>query len=163
MVNRNSGTDFRNDLLTITLYRFYMEYSVVANSLEEAEDLFLLAKDRLLDINEWHSLCANGTVYTLMDKHKQKVHRNAHTHDLIKKSNGSDECYFISGIVYDDFPDVAGETLSLLLQPETSATDEHLQAIIVKRIGKVLWSTAQNLSIGTEAMLKNMISTGELV
>ena len=57
-----------------------MEYSINTHSIEDAEDLFILAKDRLLDISDWN----DGQTYVLTDGHKQKAHRNAHSGDFIK-------------------------------------------------------------------------------
>ena len=128
----------------------------MTNSIEDAEDLFILAKDRLLDVNDWNE--GNGN-YTLTDSHKHKLHRNAHTGDFIKA--GEEQWLVINKIQYDDYPDVNGESITLFLS-YTNDT-ESMHTVAVNRVGKVLTIQGYNLDFATDAdsFLKNMIRTDE--
>lgn len=137
-----------------------MEFTVTTHDIEDAEDLFLLAKDRLLDINEWHHLSANRHSYTLADRNSHKLHRNAHTGDYIISQNNKEEVLHIDSIIYDDFPDMGGESISI---HATHMQNEEPFDIIVKRVGKILSveSTEMSFIPDTASFLKNIISTEE--
>lgn len=133
-----------------------MEFTVHTNNIEDAEDLFLLAKERLLDVNEWQRF--SGESFMLTDKHGQKLHRNAHRGDHIKIANQPD--LIIGHIIYDDFPDVLGESITLVL---SGGDDLPTQEILIKRIGKLVSVSADNLlmSADASAFLKGIIVTKE--
>lgn len=91
-----------------------MERSIVMQTTEDADTLFLIAKDRLLDVNEWGNILSINT--TLTDPHGQKLHRDAHMGDLVK-AEVSDGLFWahIDNIFYDKYPDENAEELSLNL------------------------------------------------
>ncbi len=114
-----------------------MEFHINTTLTEDAEDLFLIAKDRLLDINEWNNLLSNKAYsVSLTDTKGQKAHRNARMYDLIKISDTNspspEKWVQISHIQYDNFPDINSESISLLL--ELSNNDhKSLETILLKR------------------------------
>ncbi|MGN6476450.1 MAG: hypothetical protein ACTHKV_04440 [Flavipsychrobacter sp.] len=148
------GTNFR-----VFPYKphMIMDYSLTTNNIDDAEDLFLLAKDRLLDINDWRN---NDAGFILTDHHKQKLHRNAHSGDFIKIGS-SDKWLIINKIQYDDYPDVNGESLTIFL----SYTDdpESMHTIAVNRVGKVLSVQGFNIDFfeNAEAFLIGILATNE--
>lgn len=133
-----------------------MEYSINTNSVEDAEDLFILAKERLLDISDWR----DGQSYILTDGHKQKAHRNAHSGDFIK-IDGTEEWIVINKIQYDDYPDINGETITLFMS--TNSDTESMHTVAINRVGKVLSVQGFNLSFSKDAanFLKGLIATEE--
>lgn len=112
-----------------------MEYHVNTTLTEDAEDLFVIAKDRLLDINEWNQLFhANSYTVALTDTKGQKAHRSARMHDMIKISDNTkmEKWVNISHIQYDNFPDINSESISLLLELKNE-DHKSLETILVKR------------------------------
>ncbi|MCB0695814.1 MAG: hypothetical protein KDC07_00535 [Chitinophagaceae bacterium] len=124
-----------------------MEYSIKMNDIDDARDMFLLAKDRLLDINDWDCLFA-GSEYsiTLTNSKGAKLHRDARVNDLVNiaaannMGNSSEMWIRIKAIQYDFFPDVRSESISILFclsfSPsgngvETASAAE--ETIIIKR------------------------------
>lgn len=134
-----------------------MEYSINTNSIEDAEDLFVVAKDRLLDISDWH----DGQTYILTDGHKQKAHRNAHSGDFIKIDGNTEEWIVINKIQYDDYPDINGETITLFMSNNNDT--ESMHTVAINRVGKVLSVQGYNLSFYKDAdnFLKGLIATEE--
>lgn len=134
-----------------------MEYSINTHSIEDAEDLFVLAKDRLLDISDWN----DGQTYVLTDGHKQKAHRNAHSGDFIKIEGQKEEWIVINKIQYDDYPDINGETITLFMS--TNSDTESMHTIAINRVGKVLSVQGFNLSFSKDpsTFLKGLIATEE--
>lgn len=130
-----------------------MEYNIITKDIEDAEDLFLLAKERLLDINEWQKL--TDEAFALTDKHGQKLHRNAHRGDHIITANKQE--LVVGHIIYDDFPDVLGESITLVL---SGGDDLPTQEIQVKRVAKLVSVYADNLLLTTNApvFLKGIIA-----
>ena len=52
--------------------------------IEDAEELFVIAKDRLLDINEWHEITTSiKTRFQLVDKRGHPLQRHVHKGDFI--------------------------------------------------------------------------------
>lgn len=134
-----------------------MEYSINTHAIEDAEDLFVLAKDRLLDINDWQA----KNNYTLTDSHKHKVHRNVHTGDFIRIDSNPEEWLIVNKIQYDDYPDIAGESITLFLSTISDA--ESMHTVAINRVGKVLTVQGYNLSFCNDAgnFLKSLIATDE--
>lgn len=99
-----------------------MKYQVKLNSIEDADEYFLVAKDRLLDVNEWNDILANNkSIFALTDTHGQKLHRDAHTGDMIRASifdnnQSKDRWLHIDKIQYDNFPDINSEEISMNLK-----------------------------------------------
>lgn len=116
-----------------------MEYSISTHSLEDAEDLFVVAKERLLDINDWQ----NEHSSALIDNHKNKIHRNAHTGDFIKINSLPEKLLIINKIQYDDYPDISGESITMFLS--TVNDPESMHTIAINRVGKILTVQGHNL------------------
>lgn len=95
--------------------------SVTMETTEDAEDLFLLAKERLTDVNRWYEMKGcTAFRFALSDSHKHPVHRFAHTGDYINPAEpGSNDTEYthIELIRYDDYPDENSEIFTLTLQP----------------------------------------------
>lgn len=107
----------------------HFEQSVVLDSIDDAEDLFVIAKERLLDVNEWHKAAgALSAVFTVTDRTGKELHRHAHKGDQIKikipgPGNAEGEGYdwvTVEHIRYDDYPDESAERLMLELKPSPS-------------------------------------------
>ena len=61
-----------------------LEESVSFDTLEDAEDMFVLAKQRLLHVNDWHRVSQTiKSGFRLVDDHGHPLHRSAHRGDLI--------------------------------------------------------------------------------
>lgn len=129
-----------------------MEYSINIPDFDDAKEMFLLAKERLLDVNDWNSLF-NNTNYSisLTDNKGQKLHRDARVDDLIQISaandigNTSETWIRITAIQYDFFPDIRSESISLLLEISFSPsgvgvdpTQQSVETILIKREGFVV-------------------------
>jgi hypothetical protein len=135
--------------------------SLAAVTIEVAEDLFVDAKERLLDVNNWkrYSADANAT-FTLTDSHGNTVKRRARRGDHIRidaPGAGIDGSGFdwaaIEAIEYDDYPDVNMETFAMRLRacfnpmhktgmgtghyPEQDATS----TLVIERLGRKVYST----------------------
>lgn len=99
-----------------------MKYQVKLNSIEDADEYFLVAKDRLLDVNEWNNILTdNYNTFALTNAQGQKLHRDAHCGDMIKASieldnTTKDRWLHIDKIQYDSYPDINAEEISMNLQ-----------------------------------------------
>lgn len=95
-----------------------LKYDIVAESVEDADELFLIAKDRLLAVNKWQSLCEDIGELKLTDSHGNEMQRNAHYNDHIKidEPGHATEWVHIDGIEYNDFPDEDYETMAIRMR-----------------------------------------------
>jgi hypothetical protein len=125
-------------------------YSVLCDMVEEAEDLFVDAKDRLLDVGNWAKYAYMGAVqFGLADSHQHVVNRHARRGDHIlitdaKAAIGGLDWFTIHALEYDDYPDTNLETFAIRLSPSTqlAAGDVADTAIIViERKGTALSAT----------------------
>jgi hypothetical protein len=134
-----------------------MEYTISTNNIEDAEDLFIVAKERLLDINDWHS----DYGFILTDSNQHKVQRNAHKGDFITKSSLPNEKYIINKIQYDDYPDIAGESITIFMADVNDV--ETMQSVSINRVGKLLTVLGHNLDFVGNAtdFLKGLITSNE--
>lgn len=134
-----------------------MEYTVSTNNIEDAEDLFIVAKERLLDINDWHS----GNRFILTDSHQHKVQRNAHKGDFITKSGTPTERYIINKIQYDDYPDINGESITMFMADANDV--ESMESVAINRTGKLVSVQGHNLDFvgNAEDFLKGLIASNE--
>lgn len=118
-----------------------MEFSQHLPNLDDARDLFLLAKDRLLDVNDWNSMLTNTDYHiTLTNANGQKQHRDARVGDLIRfteanqKDAATEKWIAITKIQYDFFPDIRSESISMLFNTANSASDgTNQETILIKR------------------------------
>jgi len=97
----------------------------------DAEDWFVDAKERLLDVNNWKKYGhAMNVDFHLKDTHAKDINRhNGRKGDLIKiTGSNTDYWLVIDAIIYDDYPDIDIETFSLhvrtLADPLQSHTDD---------------------------------------
>lgn len=103
------------------------EYSIIMDSIDDAEDLFVLAEKRLLDVNHWHQTAPgiNG-LFTLADKNGAAINRKAHKHDRIRVSTSDNTVQLsVQSIVYDDYPDTSEECFSMELQPVLKGSSQY--------------------------------------
>lgn len=111
-----------------------MEFYINLQNTDDATDLFLLAKEQLLDVNDWANLTGNTYSTLLLDSKKQKLHRNARVGDVISITNlftARNIWIEICNIQYDYFPDIDSESISILLC--TSGQSFQQETIIIKR------------------------------
>lgn len=124
-----------------------MEHSINIPDIDDARDMFLLAKDRLLDINDWNTFFTNGSFNIELKSNKgEKLHRDARTDDMVhiaatNNTGISTESWAkVKQIQYDFFPDIRSESISLLLTTSNSPSgngieSEHVayETILIKR------------------------------
>ncbi len=99
-----------------------MEHTIIADSVEYAEDSFVDAKERLLDVNNWKRYSSlPGAVFLLKDSHGKEVHRKAHRGDHIEINipglKDVHSCVVIEALEYDDYPDLSMETFTMRIRP----------------------------------------------
>lgn len=104
-----------------------LEHSISVNSHDDAEDLFVDAKDRLWNVNGW----GGGTIITfrLTDAHGRSVRRNAHRNDHIRAGWGSaategEDWVVVEAVEYDDYPDDDHETFAIRVHPAQMDTGQ---------------------------------------
>jgi hypothetical protein len=108
-------------------------YHHCCSNTDDATALFVEAKERLLDVDNWHRTAGcNQIRFRLYDTTGQQQQRHARQHDLIlaerteqgPRDEGSQEWMRIGALTYDDYPDEQRERMSMELRP---ATDPHYQ------------------------------------
>lgn len=134
------------------------KHSITTEDIEDAEDFFLIAKDRLLDINGWGTLAgAASASFQLTDLHGHEAHRKAHTGDHIRinipgpgsQTGDGYDWVRIETIAYDDYPDESSESITMRVRPSANPTgeagdvahffkDAATSTFIVERHGKIL-------------------------
>lgn len=107
-----------------------LSHTVRSATLDDAEEDFLDAKDRLLHVSDWHTLTEPSLArFTLCDVHGHAVHRSARIGDFIRISipgpghageNDGDDWVRIEALAYDDFPDEDRERVALQVRPAAS-------------------------------------------
>jgi hypothetical protein len=103
-----------------------LEEQVSFDKMDDAEDMFVLVKERLLHVNDWHEVSESAnTKFQIIDAHGHPVYRHAHKGDLISidipgpssaAGNGKDWVK-VEAIEYDDYPDDNKESLAMRLRP----------------------------------------------
>jgi hypothetical protein len=141
-----------------------LNHDVVLDTVEDAEELFVVAKDKLLDVNHWtHTGEPEGAQFQLLDEHGTILDRPAHGHDLVritKAGVSTGEAYDllqIEEIAYDDYPDEDHETFAMRLKPtigllqmgESTATS----TIVIERRGRHLTAHYYGRNEGTDTSL----------
>ena len=106
-----------------------------AATLDDAEEDFLDAKDRLLHVNDWHELTQPSLArFALCDAQGHPVQRSAHIGDFIRISitgpahpasdsdtdETGDDWVRIEALAYDDYPDEDRERIALQVRPAAS-------------------------------------------
>jgi hypothetical protein len=129
----------------------HVEHGFVADMIEEAEDWFVDAKEKLLDVNNWERYCPGVmAAFRLADSHGNPIRRRAHRGDYIisdNANNGAITWLAIDAIAYDDYPDITMETFTMHLRsgsgPLHRQNNGHADSypaavILIERRGKKL-------------------------
>lgn len=157
-----------------------------AATLDDAEEDFLDAKDRLLHVNDWHELTQPALArFTLCDAHGQPAARSARLGDFIRISlvgpahpssddkvdESGDDWVRIEALAYDDFPDEDRERIALQVRPAASPlapsvipqhffSAEATSTFAVERTGQRLaaayWGRNEVPNVSTGGMLDNL-------
>lgn len=105
-----------------------------SESLEDAEDLFVEAKERLLDVNSWHRLAGKGKArFQLVDGHCHPLKRHAHRGDFIRIElpgpaspvGGGYDWVHIEAVVYETDPDSDHECMAIRVRPSQAPEHHH--------------------------------------
>jgi hypothetical protein len=106
-----------------------------ADTVDDAAEDFLDAKDRLLQVNDWHQLTQPELArFSLCDAHGNLVRRAARVGDFIRisipgpahpESNSAadddgDDWVRIEELAYDDYPDEDRERIAMQVRPAAS-------------------------------------------
>ncbi len=112
-----------------------IEHSALLDTTDDAEDSFVGAKERLLDVNNWNSYIGGGISLQLTDIHDKVLHRKAHKGDRIKIATvPALHLVLVEAIEYDDYPDEGRETFAVRLKQDDGAT----ATIVIERTHKSL-------------------------
>jgi hypothetical protein len=135
-----------------------LKHSYSAESVEDAEELFIVAKDKLLDVNNWNRTAVSVSAdFELTDPHGKLLNRKAHKGDYIKinlpapgsKTGEGYDWVRIEQITYDDYPDEHTESIMMQVRPASAPTNENedvahffkddaTSSFIIERHGKLL-------------------------
>ncbi|MBX2906795.1 MAG: hypothetical protein KF744_12200 [Taibaiella sp.] len=118
-------------------------YHITTEFVEDAEDLFVDAKDRLLEVNKWATFAGFSAVsFALADAAGHALKRRLHRHDHIVISSpagGTADRFTVDALEYDDYPDDDYETFAIRMHlsdqdPEVAKSS----TIVVARHGRDL-------------------------
>ena len=132
-----------------------LEYHVVTEDVEDAEDWFVDAKERMLDVNNWKRFMrVLSPDLTLTDKHGRIMNRHAHKGDHIRidlpgpgtREMNAYDWVVIEAIEYDDYPDDNRETFALKIRTAIDPDDgvnklvanDTTGTLVIERYGKTL-------------------------
>ena len=103
-----------------------LEEQVSFERVEDAEDMFVIAKERLLNVNDWHIVSESvDSKFQIVDAEGQPIQRHVHKDDIISidipgpssvQGHGKDWVK-AEAIEYDDYPDEQREVMALRLRP----------------------------------------------
>lgn len=111
-----------------------LKHSETMYDMDDAEELFIIAKERLLNINRWHETAGDaGAKFSLYDAAGQPLDRHAHKGDYIRidvpgpgnAAGGGDDWVLIEAIQYDDYPDENGESIAVMVRPASAPTNDN--------------------------------------
>ncbi len=93
----------------------FVQFHVMAESEDDAEDYFVIAKERLLGATNWNAIIHADAPQIVLVNHKgEPVKRNAHQGDHLKLITDTKEQWFkITSIAYDDYPDYNAESMTI--------------------------------------------------
>jgi hypothetical protein len=103
-----------------------IEHTVKATDIDSGRQLFLVARNRLMDVNHWHECAENFSAkFTLTDSQGINLHRTADVHDYIKiaipapVSNAGDgyDWVFIEHIEEINDPSKDYDSISIRVRP----------------------------------------------
>lgn len=121
-------------------------YGITTEFVEDAEDFFVDAKDRLLEVNKWAVFAGLPSIsFALADAVGHPLKRRLHRHDHIVISTpaeGTADRFTVDALEYDDYPDEGVETFAIRMHisgqdPELAKTS----TIVIARNGKDLSAT----------------------
>lgn len=136
-----------------------LSHSIITETIEDADDWFVDAKERLLDVNNWKKISGIANVeFKLTDGNGRILSRRARRGDLIRidiagrghEYEGGFEWAAIEAIEYDDYPDENMETFAMRLRPSADpmnknnnvfldfSESEATSTFVIERIGKKL-------------------------
>jgi predicted NUDIX family phosphoesterase len=137
-----------------------IEHHITAVTAEDAEYLFVDAKDRLLDINNWNKHCPEmGTELRLTDSHGLGVGRHARKGDLVRidipgkgpTHPGGFNWVLVEAIEYDDYPDLSMESFAVRVRTATDPLtkqnitlipdDDTTSTFVIERRGVKLYAS----------------------
>lgn len=135
-----------------------VRHSIVAASVEDAEDFFVYAKNDLLSVNKWKQYCPSLNVsFELTNNNGYVLHRHAHTGDNIRMVNGTGSYKLhIDNIVYDDYPDADTESIGLLISGDVSF------ALAIERSGthlSAVYTGVDDMPVLTSEQLNKFVTS----
>lgn len=156
-------------------------YVIVMDSADNASDLFIDAKNMLLDINKWSDLCT-GISFSLTDHHGKHIKRAARRDDYIIANipaqdnilKNEIDWIYIDSIEYDDYPDIDTESFAIHMHLSNSPLLKDVpdpitglvnasSTFVIERAGKKLISSyhGRNNIAGTadEHLNKELLQT----
>src|SRR5687768_11563823 len=89
-----------------------LKEELLAQDVDEAQEIFVIAKERLLNVNNWNKICDTlSSDFKLTDGEGNEVDRNAHYNDYIRidipgpgsQAGDGYDWVLIEAIEYDDF------------------------------------------------------------
>lgn len=133
-----------------------IEETTEMENIEDAEDLFVIAKNRLLHVNDWHKVSTTiPSDFTIVDRHGEKLDRAVHKGDYIiikipapgNNAGEGKDWVFVEALEYDDYPDDNREMIAMRLRPvqNPQSSDEDVahfftgnasSTFVVERIGR---------------------------
>ncbi len=145
------------------MYKSVVSCNTIYQDIEDAEDEFVVSKEKLLDVNKWSDYgFIISTSFSLSDHHHKPLSRHARKGDHIKittteESAGPAAIFqgIIAAIEYDDYPDDGMEIFSLHISDAKAIVADEEDAprnelvIGIKRAGGML--TADCHGIGSIA------------
>jgi len=128
-----------------------IEYSIHTNAVDDAEDWFVDAKERLLDVNNWIKYSKISDIdFHLTGAHSALLNRKAHNGDHIRidirSRNTGFDWVAIEALEYDDYPDLSMETFAMRIRPcpgpqnipDLQIIHPATSTIVIERLGKRL-------------------------
>jgi hypothetical protein len=104
-----------------------IEHTVTAADRNDAQKLFFIGRNRLIDVNKWNHLCGSGSVnFILTDSLGNKVERTPEKNDLIKvdatssQDDSQSEWVYIEDIHDKSDTDGPFESIALHVKPAPS-------------------------------------------
>lgn len=121
-------------------------YTATSNIIEDAEDLFVDAKNRLMDVARWAAYASLTNVrFALADSHRHIVKRKARRADHILVNTSTPgtpleehDAYIIDALEYDDYPDNNYETFAIRMHASDATEDNNEEGsatIVIERNG----------------------------
>jgi hypothetical protein len=151
-----------------------LHYTIEMESTDDADEMFIIAKDRLLDINNWH-LAVRTNSFNLIDHRGHELHRKAHARDFIKikfpAEQSADKWFYIEAIEYHDYPDDNLEGMTMVIINTNNPTGSSIipgngiTCLILERHGIKLTTYYKaeqlNENINWNILLRSLLKTDD--